>query len=64
MIVIGTYKAHDEAEFAQLGYGMATPAGYRTALKLFSFAERFNLPVITLVDTVGAEPSFAAERDG
>lgn len=38
--------------------GMPSPAGYRTALRLFQLAERFGLPVITLVDTCGAWPSF------
>ncbi|KAA6380617.1 MAG: pyruvate carboxylase, partial [Streblomastix strix] len=64
VVVIGTVKGHSEADFASAGYGMATPSGYRTALKLFNFAERFSLPVVTLVDTVGAEPSFSAERAG
>ena len=43
---------------------MAAPSGYRTALRLFKLAETFGLPVITLVDTCGAWPSFDAERDG
>lgn len=37
---------------------MPSPAGYRTALRLFKLAERFGLPVVTLVDTCGAWPSF------
>lgn len=37
---------------------MPSPAGYRTALRLFQLAERFGLPVVTLVDTCGAWPSF------
>ncbi|KAA6393987.1 MAG: pyruvate carboxylase [Streblomastix strix] len=64
VVVNGTVKGHSEADFASAGYGMATPSGYRTALKLFNFAERFSLAVVTLVDTVGAEPSFSAERAG
>ena len=43
---------------------MAAPSGYRTALRLFKLAETIGLPVITLVDTCGAWPSFDAERDG
>ena len=43
---------------------MSSPAGYRKALRLMNIAERFGLPVITLVDTCGALPSFSAERDG
>jgi acetyl-CoA carboxylase alpha subunit len=45
-------------------YGMPAPAGYRTALRLMRLAERFHLPLVTLVDTCGAWPSFEAERDG
>lgn len=64
VVVIGTFRAHTEAGFAEMGYGMATPHGYRTALKLFELGERFHLPIISLIDTVGAEPSFNAEQDG
>ena len=42
--------------------GMPSPAGYRTALRLFQLAERFGLPVVTLVDTCGAWPSFEASE--
>jgi acetyl-CoA carboxylase alpha subunit len=45
-------------------YGMGSPHGYRTALRLMRLAERFGLPVVTLVDTVGAWPTFECERDG
>jgi acetyl-CoA carboxylase carboxyl transferase alpha subunit len=45
-------------------YGMSSPHGYRSASRLMQLAERFNLPVITLVDTVGAWPTFECERDG
>ncbi|KAH7827446.1 malonyl-CoA:pyruvate transcarboxylase [Monocercomonoides exilis] len=64
VVVIGTFKAHTQGEFASMGYGMATPHGYRTARRLFDLAEEFGLPCVTLVDTVGAEPSFSAETDG
>ena len=43
---------------------MPSPAGYRKALRLFKLAETFNIPIVTLVDTPGAFPSFDAERDG
>ncbi|KAH8081013.1 pyruvate carboxylase [Aureococcus anophagefferens] len=52
------------AELAAHNYGMPSPAGYRTALKLFRLAERFGLPVVTFVDTCGAWPSFEAEGAG
>ena len=45
-------------------YGMSTPHGYRKALRLMKIAERFGIPVVTLVDTCGALPNFAAETDG
>lgn len=43
---------------------MPSPHGYRTALRLMKLAERFHLPVVTLVDTVGAWPTFECERIG
>ena len=63
-VVLGTCKGHTPSEMQSANYGMPSPAGYRTALKLFALAERFSLPVITFVDTVGAWPSFAAEEAG
>jgi acetyl-CoA carboxylase carboxyl transferase subunit alpha len=48
----------------EANYGMASPHGYRTALRLMRLAEQFNMPVVTLVDTVGAWPTFECERDG
>ncbi|KAK2964860.1 putative Pyruvate carboxylase [Blattamonas nauphoetae] len=64
VIVVGTFKAHTDGEFAEMGYAMSTPQGYRTALRLMKLAEHFHIPALALIDTVGAEPSFAAERDG
>ena len=63
-VVIGTYKGHTPSTMQASNYGMASPHGYRTALRLMNLAETFNLPVITLVDTVGAWPTFECERDG
>ena len=63
-VVLGTTKGHTPSGMQAANFGMPTPAGYRTALKLFGLAERFNLPVVTLVDTVGAWPSFEAEEAG
>eukprot|EP00903_Cladosiphon_okamuranus_P009747 g9267.t1 len=64
VLVIGTVKGHTPGDMQAANYGMPSPAGYRTALRLFQLAERFGLPVVTLVDTCGAWPSFEAERDG
>lgn len=63
-VVIGTYKGHTPHDMQDTNYGMASPHGYRTALRLMQMAERFGLPVVTLVDTVGAWPTFECERDG
>ena len=62
--VLGTYKGHTPQTMQAANYGMASPHGYRTALRLMHLAERFRLPVITLVDTVGAWPTFGCEGDG
>ena len=63
-VVLGTTKGHTPKDMQAANFGMPSPAGYRTALRLFALAERFHLPVVTLVDTVGAWPSFAAEEAG
>jgi acetyl-CoA carboxylase carboxyl transferase alpha subunit len=57
-VVLATHKGHDA------NFGMANPAGYRIALKLMNLAEHFEIPVITLIDTVGAYPSFDSEQTG
>jgi acetyl-CoA carboxylase carboxyl transferase beta subunit len=53
-VVIANFKGHDPKALEQANYGMATPHGYRKALRLLEIAERFRLPVFTLVDTCGA----------
>ena len=63
-VVIGTFKGHTPATMQESNYGMASPHGYRTALRLMDLAERFGLPVFTLVDTVGAWPTFESEACG
>ena len=63
-VVIASFKGHTPGDMQAANYGMSSPAGYRKALRLMKMAERFNLPVVTLVDTCGALPSFSAERDG
>jgi len=64
VVIMKCCKGHTPTEREKHNHAMPTPAGYRTALRFFDLAERFNLPVITLVDTVGAWPSFAAETAG
>lgn len=63
-MVLGTFKGHTPTTMQEANYGMASPHGYRTALRLMRLAELFSLPVITLVDTVGAWPTFECERYG
>ncbi|EDR28192.1 pyruvate carboxylase subunit B, putative [Entamoeba dispar SAW760] len=63
-VVIATRKGHNPQEMIESNYGMASPAGYRTATRLMLLAEQFALPVITLVDTPGAYPSFESEIEG
>ena len=63
-VLIATFKGHTPHDMQDTNYGMASPHGYRTALRLMQMAERFGLPVVTLVDTVGAWPTFECERDG
>jgi acyl-CoA carboxylase subunit beta len=63
-VVIASFKGHTPGDMQAANYGMSSPAGYRKALRLMRLAERFELPVVTLVDTCGALPSFTAERDG
>jgi len=64
VIVMKCQKGHTHADREKFNHAMPTPAGYRTALRFFATAERFGLPVLTLVDTVGAWPSFEAEIAG
>jgi len=64
VMVIGHEKGHDTASRLKHNFGMARPEGYRKAVRLMRLAERFNLPVITLVDTPGAFPGIDAEARG
>lgn len=62
VVVIGTQKGRDTKENILRNFGSAHPEGYRKALRLMRLANKFNLPVITLVDTAGAYPGIAAEE--
>jgi len=64
MIVIGHEKGADTESRVRHNFGMARPDGYRKAQRLMRLAERFRLPVITLVDTSGAYPGKGAEERG
>jgi len=64
MVVIGHEKGHDTQTRLKHNFGMARPEGYRKAVRLMDLAERFDLPVVTLVDTAGAYPGLGAEERG
>jgi acetyl-CoA carboxylase carboxyl transferase subunit alpha len=64
VMVIGHEKGHDTRTRIERNFGMARPEGYRKAIRLMEMADRFGLPVITLVDTPGAYPGKGAEERG
>ncbi|WP_374292870.1 acetyl-CoA carboxylase carboxyltransferase subunit alpha [Paenirhodobacter enshiensis] len=64
VMVIGHEKGNDTASRIERNFGMARPEGYRKAIRLMDLADRFRLPVITLVDTPGAYPGKGAEERG
>ncbi|GAB4136077.1 MAG: acetyl-CoA carboxylase carboxyltransferase subunit alpha [Sphingomonadales bacterium] len=64
VMVIGHEKGHDTQSRIAHNFGMARPEGYRKAVRLMRLADRFGLPVITLVDTPGAYPGIGAEERG
>ncbi|RBI86340.1 acetyl-CoA carboxylase carboxyl transferase subunit alpha [Rhodosalinus halophilus] len=64
VMVIGHEKGHDTQTRLERNFGMARPEGYRKAIRLMQMADRFGLPVITLVDTPGAYPGKGAEERG
>ncbi|WP_374765075.1 acetyl-CoA carboxylase carboxyltransferase subunit alpha [Yunchengibacter salinarum] len=63
-VVIGHEKGADTHDRIAHNFGMARPEGYRKAVRLMGLADRFKLPVITLVDTPGAYPGIGAEERG
>ena len=64
VMVIGQQKGRDTKEKLQRNFGMPRPEGYRKALRLMEMAERFNMPVLTFIDTPGAYPGIGAEERG
>jgi acetyl-CoA carboxylase carboxyl transferase subunit alpha len=58
-MVIGTQKGRDTKENILRNFGSAHPEGYRKALRLMRLADKFGLPIITLIDTAGAYPGVA-----
>ena len=64
VMVIGHEKGNDTKSRIERNFGMARPEGYRKAIRLMDMADRFRLPVITLIDTPGAYPGKGAEERG
>jgi acetyl-CoA carboxylase carboxyl transferase subunit alpha len=64
VIVIGHQKGRDIKARQHRNFGMPRPEGYRKALRLFKLAEKFKLPIVTLIDTPGAYPGIGAEERG
>lgn len=64
VMLIGTQKGKNTKENLEYNFGMPQPEGYRKALRLFNHADRFDLPIITMIDTPGAYPGIKAEETG
>ena len=64
VMIIGHQKGRSTAEKVKRNFGMPRPEGYRKALRLMEMAERFNMPIITFIDTPGAYPGVGAEERG
>lgn len=64
VLVMGQQKGRNVKENLEQNFGMMQPEGYRKALRLMQMAEKFNIPVITFVDTPGAYPGIGAEERG
>jgi acetyl-CoA carboxylase carboxyl transferase subunit alpha len=63
-MLIGQQKGRDTKERVRRNYGMPKPEGYRKALRLMTMAERFRIPIVTLIDTPGAYPGIGSEERG
>ena len=64
VMLIGHQKGRDTKEKVHRNFGMAKPEGYRKALRLMKLAEKFQIPVVTFIDTMGADPGIGAEERG
>lgn len=64
VMLIGTQKGKSTKENLEYNFGMPQPQGYRKALRLFNHANKFNMPIVTLIDTPGAYPGISAEETG
>ncbi len=64
VVILGNEKGRETAERVRRNFGMARPEGYRKAVRLMRLADRFQLPVVSFVDTAGAYPGVGAEQRG
>lgn len=64
VMIIGIQKGKNTKENLEYNFGMPQPQGYRKALRLFKHANKFNLPIVTIIDTPGAYPGIKAEETG
>src|SRR5574344_580304 len=64
VMLIGTQKGKDTKENLEHNFGMPQPQGYRKALRLFKYANKLHMPIVTLIDTPGAYPGITAEKTG
>ena len=64
VMVIGTEKGNTTQQRLETNFGMAKPEGYRKAKRFMEIADRFNLPILTFIDTAGAYPGIGAEERG
>ena len=64
VVIIGHQKGRDTKERVMRNYGMPKPEGYRNALRVMQLAERFDMPILTFIDTPGAYPGIEAEERG
>ena len=64
VMIIGHQKGRDTKSNLERNFGMPNPEGYRKALRLMKLAEKFNMPIVTLLDTPGAYPGIEAEERG
>ncbi|HOD66110.1 MAG TPA: acetyl-CoA carboxylase carboxyltransferase subunit alpha [candidate division Zixibacteria bacterium] len=64
VMIVGQQKGRDTKEKVRRNFGMAHPEGYRKALRLFRLAEKFDVPIVILIDTPGAFPGIGAEERG
>ncbi|MGL5279701.1 MAG: acetyl-CoA carboxylase carboxyltransferase subunit alpha [Cetobacterium sp.] len=64
VMIVGHQKGRTIEENIFRNFGMASPEGYRKALRLFKLAERFSIPIVNLIDTAGAYPGIEAEKHG